>query len=260
MSSRHFRRWGRVAFRVLHSWFALQRTGKVTAGLAALVGVGVVGLNVKLQAWLTTDWAHGLAVVLFVLLASALVALYGAESERAEPLVIEAVLEPERYFEDVWKASPPGPQRLASDLGLAPGLVSVSNEGDKHLASLTARCYIKSADGERVGIPCVWSDRSGDHFVTGGSHSADLGAGDRRLLLIAMAAQRECLWLRLASDRPLDASIGDIGKRGFYSRKGVRLDLHYTTIVEILFKTEGIEQTQRLRLSFKARRAVVMPL
>jgi hypothetical protein len=73
------------------------------------------------------------------------------------------------------------------------------NEGTRSRMAISARCQVEGAD-----IRCVWSLESGNRFVPGGRHAADINAGDSRLLMVAQVALNEAApqWLALAPVGP----------------------------------------------------------
>lgn len=136
-------------------------------------------------------------------------------------------------------------------------LLSVRNVGTKNCSSLVARCL--PSDSEK-SISCFWSKESGEQFTPGGSHSADLGVGDTRVLVIAQAFTEDRLWARLPGRQEVlfepparTQRMDGVDVLHLFSRDGELLDFGPKIRLTVSFHAEGVEQAVSVRLDFKKR-------
>jgi hypothetical protein len=172
-------------------------------------------------------------------------------------LVVESLLD---QLGASWDEHRPEEMIAAGLMGRAFALLRVTNEGKIPLSSVVARCSFEGDHEIRHGL---WSKASGKRFVLGGSHAADIGVGDSRLLVIAQAVSKDDkLWLHLSEwklhEVPTRAS-GQVEGVRYLSRTGARLSIAKEVAVSVRFRAKGLDQTEDFRLSFGSDGPVILP-
>lgn len=167
---------------------------------------------------------------------------------RITSLMVEPLLENLAYAWPNYQTAPNVPPRVFA-------VIRVTNEGQTDFADVVARCSVTTSG---VEIDCVWSNASGNIFVLGGSHRAELKRGDYRLLVVAQAIEKH--WCRIPArhgvyEYPFRTESGT-GEVNYYlpsSGTSGFLDLGPDVELTLRFIAEGLDQKQRVQLGFDAK-------
>jgi hypothetical protein len=130
-------------------------------------------------------------------------------------------------------------------------VLKVKNKGTSNLTDIVAKYRFPQDDDEES---CVWSLKSGEKFVPGGSHSADLSAGDSRLLVVAQSFRDGRLWARLSPTDPFEwplRGVDECGAISYVDTSGNILSIASETAFTVRFQADGFRaQLRHLRFDF----------